>query len=86
MYIKYNIQHNSLGIFLWAYFKMKYGSGVKDCFKWPNLDDILSYEENDILCKLNPPVPLNRRGDYKFSDEDFEKAQHMFVPIARCMF
>ena len=39
---------------------MKYGSGVKNSFKWPNLDDILYYEENDILCELNPPVPLNR--------------------------
>ena len=58
---------------------MKYGSGVKNSFKWPNLDDILSYEENDILCELNPPVPLNRRGDYKFSDEDFEKAQELFT-------
>ena len=46
----------------------------KNCFHWPNTDDILNYNETDILCDLDPPFPLNCRGDYKFSDKNFHKA------------
>ena len=46
----------------------------KNCFRWPVTQDVLSYSYHDILCHLSAPVPLNHRGDFTFSEEDFKKA------------
>ena len=53
---------------------MKCVSPVKNCFHWPQPKDIMTYDDDEILCKISPPVPINRRGDYCLSHEDFEEA------------
>ena len=31
-------------------------------FQWPDNEDVLVYQEDDVLCKIEPPIPLNQRG------------------------
>ena len=35
-------------------------------FKWPRHDDILTYSFTDVIRKLQPPVPVGTRGQFKF--------------------
>ena len=49
-------------------------SACLNSFRWPESDDVLLYQEDDILCDVNPPLPYNRRGHYWLSEEDFNKA------------
>lgn len=37
-------------------------------WRWPGEDDILIYDSQDVIKKLNPPVLLNKRGVYLFND------------------
>ena len=30
-------------------------------FRWPNNEDILAYQEDDVLCEIEPPIPVNQR-------------------------
>ena len=41
-------------------------------FWWPNIEDILVYQENDVLCEIKPPIPVNQRGHYKLLEADFK--------------
>ena len=43
-------------------------------FRWPSPEDILSYELDEILCRIDPPVPMNSWGDYRLSEKDFKEA------------
>ena len=45
----------------------------KNNFKWPVRDDILHYDNEDILCSIEPPFPISRRF-YGLSNNDFTKA------------
>ena len=38
-------------------------------FWCPNNQDILVYQEDDVLCEIEPPIPVNQRGHYKLSSE-----------------
>ena len=53
---------------------MQQVSAHLNSFKWPESDDVLLYQEDDVLCIVNPPLPYNRRGHYCLSEEDFNKA------------
>ena len=39
---------------------------------WPNNEDILVYQEDDMLCEIEPPIPVNQREHYKLSEADFK--------------
>lgn len=41
-------------------------SGSNWC--WPNKDDILIYDASEILKKIKPPIPFNRRGIFSVPD------------------
>ena len=30
-------------------------------FRWPNNEDILVYQEDDVLCEIEPPIPVNQK-------------------------
>ena len=51
----------------------------RNCFRWPINEDILSYTSDGFLCHLSPPLPLNRRGDYKLLDGDFLMASQLII-------
>ena len=38
-------------------------------FWCPNNQDILVYQEDDVLCEIEPPIPVNQRVHYKLSSE-----------------
>ena len=46
-------------------------SKQKNCFKWPAKDDVLQYD-NDIICEIDAPIPVNQRNNFVFSATDFE--------------
>ena len=49
---------------------MAYTSVGKNSFKWPSKDDIIYYDPDQILCSIQPPIPINNRF-FGLSDEDF---------------
>ena len=47
--------------------KVKVMHGCVGCWYWPSLDDEIDYQSTNILQKDIPyPIPVNRRGTYKF--------------------
>ena len=52
---------------------MEYVSSTqKNCFKWPTKDDVLRYDDDDIICEIDAPIPVNQRNNFVFSATDFE--------------
>ena len=52
---------------------MEYVSSTqKNCFKWPTKDDALRYDDDDIICEINAPIPVNQRNNFILSATDFE--------------
>ena len=39
-------------------------------FWWPNNEDILVYQEDDVLSDMKPPTLVNQRSHYKLSEAD----------------
>lgn len=37
-------------------------------FKWPEKPDTIWYKNEDIIEKINPPLPINQRGSYKVAE------------------
>ncbi|KAK4882296.1 hypothetical protein RN001_005615 [Aquatica leii] len=44
-------------------------AGCGCLFKWPEKENILDYFDGDIICKINPPILVNKRGVYKVSEQ-----------------
>ena len=57
---------------------MEYSSEGTNCFRWPSKDDIITYPIEDILCKIQPPEPINSRRFFALSDDDFKHAVECF--------
>ena len=53
----------------------------KNWFRWPAYEDQLYYQDDEILCIIEPPTPVNRRGDYCLSHDNFEEANRMLQKI-----
>ena len=52
---------------------MEYVSSTqKNCFKWPTKDDVLRYDDDDIICEIDAPIPVNQRNNFVLSATDFE--------------
>ena len=49
----------------------------KNCFRWPPKKDTLIYSDDEVLCKVDPPSPINRRGDYSLTSMDFAKSNYI---------
>ena len=56
---------------------MKNVSIGKNCFRWPTPKDIMTYSDDEILCKISPPIPISRRGDYTLVTIDFDEANKL---------
>ena len=37
-------------------------------WKWPEVEDILDYDPDDIIKAINPPKPTNKRGMFKVAE------------------
>ena len=52
---------------------MEYVSSTqKNCFKWPTKDDVLRYDDDDIICEIDAPIPVNQRNNFVLSATDLE--------------
>ena len=47
-------------------------------FRWPHNEDTLVYHE-DVLCEIEPTMPVNQRGHYKPSEADFKQANEIIA-------
>ena len=55
----------------------------KNRFRWPASVDIFYYRYDEILCDVNPPSPVNRRGDYILGDGYFIEANASLVKLKK---
>ena len=46
----------------------------KNSFRWPLHKDIHQYRLDNIICHIEPPMPVNRRGDFILTTSDFENS------------
>jgi hypothetical protein len=53
----------------------------RNCFKWPAAEKILNYEEDNILCQIAPPIPINPRSYFTMPASDFDKANFILNSI-----
>ena len=61
---------------------MEYVSSTqKNCFKWPTKDDVLRYDDDDIICEIDAPIPVNQRNNFVLSATDFENVNAMMTKI-----
>ena len=61
---------------------MEYVSSTqKNCLKWPTKDDVLRYDDDDIICEINAPIPVNQRNNFVLSATDFENVNAMIMKI-----
>ena len=58
---------------------MERASPDLNSFRWPASEDILFYEDDNILCTINPPSPVNRRGHYCLLDDDYMEANTLLA-------
>ena len=50
----------------------------KNPFRWPHKDNIMVYDKNKILSRINKTIaPTNNRGDYKIHASDYDLANEM---------
>ena len=38
---------------------MKNVSIGKNCFRWPIPKDVMTYSDDEIVCKISPPIPIS---------------------------
>ena len=50
---------------------MEYVSSTH-CFKWRKKDDVLRYDDDDIICEIDALIPVNQRNNFVLSATDFE--------------
>ena len=50
---------------------MKHVAIEKNQFRWPKIPDIFTYKEQEVICGILPPIPINSHGDYKLYRERF---------------
>ena len=48
---------------------MKHVAIKKNQFRWPKIPDIFTYKEQEVICGILPPIPINSRGDYKLEND-----------------
>ena len=48
-------------------------------FRWPKVADALLTHKDDILSKVQPPVPMISRGDLGLCAEDLARTRKLFV-------
>ena len=48
-------------------------------FRWPSVPDPLLTHKDDILSKVQPPVPVNSRGVLGLCAEDLARTRKLFV-------
>ena len=56
---------------------MKNVSIGKNCFRWHTPKDIMTYSDDEIVCKISPPIPISRHGDYSLLTIDFDEANKL---------
>ena len=44
----------------------------KNQFRWPKTPDIFSYDVQEVICGILPPIPINSRGDYTLEKDSLE--------------
>ena len=65
---------------------MEYVSSTqRNCFNWPAKDDVLQYDDDDIICKIDAPIPVNQRNNFVLSATDFENVNAMTTKILKTM-
>ena len=52
-------------------------------FKWPEKDDVLQYDDDDIICEIDALIPVNQRNNFVLSATDFENANAMMTKIEK---
>ena len=61
---------------------MEYVSSTqKNCFKSPEKDDVLWYDDDDIICEIDVLIPVNQRNNFVLSATDFENVNAMMTKI-----
>ena len=60
-------------------------STQRNCFNWPAKDDVLRYDDDDIICKIDAPIPVNQRNNFVLSVTDFENVNAMTTKILKKM-
>ena len=53
----------------------------KKCFKWPAKDDVLRYDQDDTICEIDAPIPVNQRNNFALYATDFENVNAMMTKI-----
>ena len=51
---------------------MKHVTIKKKQFWWPKIPDIFLYKEQEVICGILPPIPINSCEDYTFEKDSFE--------------
>ena len=41
-------------------------------FRWPKIPDIFTYKEQEVICGILPPIPVNSHRDYTLEKDSFE--------------
>ena len=53
---------------------MEKGKKVKECLKWPSVDDIIWVEPDNILCKVDEPISTGKgKRFFKLSETDIDR-------------
>ena len=42
-------------------------------YKWPDTPDVALQPTADLICRVDPPMLMNERAQFKFSDSDFDR-------------
>ena len=50
----------------------------KNCFKWPQHEDVSMYDPDVVVCKITPPTPVSSRV-FGLSDKDFKDVNKRFL-------
>ena len=48
-------------------------------FQQPNNEDILLYDEDDVLCEIEPPIPVNQTWHSKLSKADLKQTNEIIA-------
>ena len=59
---------------------MEYVSSIqKTCFKGSAKDDVLRYDDDDIICEIDAQIPVNQRNNFVLSSTNFENENAMMT-------
>ena len=51
---------------------MKHVAIKKNQFRWPKIPDIFTYKEQEVICGILPPIPVNSHGDNTLEKDSCE--------------